>query len=111
MNIKTNIIDVTIDKIAEYPQIICFINPKHEFYHLKIDWIKEQLENGLKIKLLYLEGEKRSIGFIEYIPGENCWRSVNAKDYMFIHCLWINITNKLRMILNIIFCYFNYCSF
>ncbi len=24
------------------------------------------------------------------MPGEYCWRSVNAKGYMFIHCLWVN---------------------
>jgi len=76
--------------LSDHPQVICFINPKHEFYSKKIDWLKEQFNNGLKIKLLYLNGEKRPIGFIEYIPGENCWRSVNAKGYMFIHCLWTN---------------------
>ncbi|UCB44476.1 MAG: GNAT family N-acetyltransferase [Spirochaetota bacterium] len=52
--------------------------------------MKEQFQNGLKIKLLYLTGEKRPIGFIEYVPGEYCWRSVDAKGYMFIHCLWTN---------------------
>jgi len=90
MNLETNIVEISADNIAEHPQAICFINPKHEFYHKKIAWLKEQFENGLKIKLLYLKGEKKPIGFIEYIPGEYCWRSVNAKGYMFIHCLWTN---------------------
>jgi hypothetical protein len=44
----------------------------------------------LKIKLLYLEGEKRPAGFIEYVPGEYCWRAVDAGGYVFIHCLWTN---------------------
>ena len=90
MNFETNIVEVTADNLAEHPQAICFINPKHEFYHKKIDWLKTQFENELKIKLLYLEGEKRPIGFIEYVPGEYCWRSVSAKGYLFIHCLWTN---------------------
>lgn len=90
MNSKMNIIEVTTDNIKEHPQAICFINPKHEFYHKKIDWLKEQFANGLRIKLLYLEGEKRPIGFIEYVPGEHCWRAVNAKGYLFIHCVWTN---------------------
>ena len=90
MSLETTIIDVTIDNISKHPQVICFINPKHEFYYKKVDWLKEQYENGLKIKLLYLKGEKKPVGFIEYIPGEHCWRSVNAKGYMFIHCLWTN---------------------
>jgi hypothetical protein len=84
------IIEVSLDNLADHPQVICFINPKHEFYHKKVEWLKEQFNHGLRIKLLYLEGEKRPVGFIEYIPGEYCWRSVNAKGYMFIHCLWTN---------------------
>jgi hypothetical protein len=89
-NSETNIVEVSADNITEHPQVICFINPKHEFYYKKVDWLKEQYKNGLKIKLLYLTGEKRPVGFIEYVPGEYCWRSVDAKGYMFIHCLWTN---------------------
>ena len=88
MSLKTKFIDVTADNITKYPQAICFINPKHEYFHLKIEWIKEQYKNGLKIKLLFKEGHDKPVGFIEYIPGENCWRSVDARGYMFIHCLW-----------------------
>lgn len=90
MNLKHTIVGVTPDNISEHPQVVCFINPKHEYYQKKIDWLIKQFENGLKIKLLYLENEKRPIGYIEYVPGEYCWRSVNAKGYMFIHCLWTN---------------------
>ncbi|MFC1635520.1 hypothetical protein ACFL5Z_11820 [Planctomycetota bacterium] len=55
MSPKTTIVDVTPDIIADYPQIICYINPKHEFYHLKIEWLKKRYKEGLKIKLLYLD--------------------------------------------------------
>jgi hypothetical protein len=88
--IRTKIVEVSSENIAEHPQAICFINPKHELYHKKVDRLAEQFENGLKIKLLYLEGEKRPVGFIEYVPGEHCWRAVNARGYVFIHCLWTN---------------------
>jgi hypothetical protein len=90
MNLETNIVEVTPENITEHPQAICFINPKHPYYNKKVDWLKEQFKNGLKIQLLYLKGEKRPIGFIEYTPGEYSWRSVNARGYMFIHCLWTN---------------------
>ncbi len=90
MRPETTIVEVTEDNISQHPQAICFINPKHQFYPKKIEWLKGQFKNGLKIKLLYLEGEKRPTGFIEYVPGEFCWRSVNAKGHMFIHCLWTN---------------------
>jgi hypothetical protein len=88
-NLSYNIISVTPENFNDHPQAICFINPKHECYNMKVEWFREQCEKGLRIKILYVKGEKRSVGFIEYIPGEYCWRAVNAKDFMFIHCLWI----------------------
>ena len=90
MNAELEMIEISANNIDEHPQAICFINPKHAFYHKKIEWLQDQLKNGLKIKLLYVKGEKRPIGFIEYVPGKYCWRSVRADGYMFIHCLWIN---------------------
>lgn len=90
MNFNTKIVEVTFANISEHPQSVCFINPKQETYHKKPDWLKQQFTNGLRIKLLYIENEKRPVGFVEYVPGEYCWRAVDAKGYMFIHCLWTN---------------------
>lgn len=90
MNLRTKIVEVNIENIARYPQAICFINPSNEHFHKKVEWLQEQFEKGLKIKLLFIEGEKRAVGYIEYVPGESCWRAVNAKGFMFIHCLWTN---------------------
>jgi len=75
--------------LANYPQVICFINPKNKYYSLKIDWIKKRFKEGLIIKLLQLPDENKIAGYIEYIPGENAWRGVKAHDYLFIHCLWV----------------------
>jgi len=82
------LVDVTAANIGEHPQAICFINPKHEHFRHKVDWLKRQFACGLKIKLLYPVGAKRAAGYIEYVPGEHCWRAVQANGYMFIHCLW-----------------------
>ncbi len=87
---QAKMVRVTAENIADHPQAICFINPNHELYHKKVDWLQEQFRNGLTIQLLYLPGEKRAVGFVEYTPGECCWRAVSAKGYMFIHCLWTN---------------------
>ena len=87
---NVSIVKITADNLIDHPQTICFINPKHELYHKKVEWLQERFQEGLKIKLLYIEGEKRPVGFIEYVPGEFCWRAVDAKDYMFIHCLYTN---------------------
>ncbi len=81
-------VEVTPGTIAEHPGAICFINPKHPLFGRKVEWFAERFREGLRIKLLYLHGEKRPAGFIEYVPGEFCWRAVQAKGYMFIHCLW-----------------------
>ncbi|HOF03496.1 MAG TPA: hypothetical protein PLT58_06025 [Atribacterota bacterium] len=48
------IIEINENNLSGYPQIICFINPKHEYYNLKIDWLKERFKEGLKIKLLQI---------------------------------------------------------
>ncbi len=88
MKFKTTIVEVTDKNFMDHPQAICFINPKHEHYHKKVDWYKREFRNGLKIKLLYIEEEKRPVGFIEFVPGEHCWRAVRAENYMFIHCMW-----------------------
>lgn len=90
------IITVNADNLGDYPQAICFINPKNEYYNLKIAWLKKQFKKGLVIKLLKLKQTKKIIGFIEYLPGEEAWRAVNAIDYLFIHCLWVS-PNKNRL--------------
>lgn len=73
----------------------CFHNPQHEAHVIKKQWIKEQFSNGLTIKHLFIEGEKKACGFIEYISGENTWRAVDAENYLFIHCIWIT-PNKYK---------------
>lgn len=85
-NIK--IINIDEKNISEYPPT-CFLNPENKGYLIKIKWLKRRFNEGLKIKQMYLEGEKKAIGFIEYIPGEFAWRAVDAKGFMFIHCIWI----------------------
>jgi len=82
------IIDVNQNNLSEYPQVVCFINPKNEYHGLKMTWLKDRFKEGLKIKLLQTDDKKIS-GFIEYTLGDNAWRAVDAKNYLFIHCLWI----------------------
>ena len=89
MNQQTSIVTLTPGNYTEYG-CRCFLNPKHEGHLKKLAWLKERFAEGLTIKHLFIEGEKKPIGFIEYVPGEYAWRSVNASGYMFIHCIWIN---------------------
>jgi len=61
--------------------------PKSPGYRNKLVWLRERFDEGLTIKIVY-EGE-RSVGFIEYIPGEHTWRVVDAPGYLVIQCLWV----------------------
>lgn len=82
------IVDVNKHNISEYVPT-CFLNPMNEGYQTKLGWIKKRFSEGMKIKLLYAGQDKKCNGFIEYIPGEYAWRAVDAKGYLFIHCIWL----------------------
>ncbi len=68
--------------------------PKTEGYRRKRDWLEQRFSEGMKIKILY-EG-KRSVGFIEYIPGQFAWRAVEAQGYLVVHCLWVVGSGKKK---------------
>ena len=80
---------VTVDSanVDEYGFFCYKSKPKAEGYRRKLDWLRQRLAEGMKLKILY-ENE-RSVGFIEYTPGEHAWRAVNAPGYSVMHCLWI----------------------
>jgi len=67
--------------------LFCVKNPKYEGFQLKLNWLIERWNEGLKLKILK-KGNDR-IGFIEYTPGEFAWRPVQAKGYLFIQCLMV----------------------
>ncbi len=94
MSEKTHIVIVNEQNLSYHPGVICFINPKHPSYSLKVEWLKERFSEGLRIKLLYIGGQKKAAGFIEYVPGEFAWRAVSAKEYLFIHCLYVYPNNN-----------------
>jgi ribosomal protein S18 acetylase RimI-like enzyme len=61
--------------------------PKAVGYGQKLNWLRERFAEGMRIKILY-EG-KRSVGFVEYLPGEFAWRAVHAPGYFLVHCIWV----------------------
>ncbi len=81
-----NIITVTKDNIDECG-FFCLGNKKAEGYSAKYEWLEKRFNEGLVIKLVK-DDKGKNESFIEYIPGEYAWRTVNAKDYMFIHCIF-----------------------
>ena len=79
------IVDVNLDNVDKLGFFCRMSKMKTEGNQRKLSWVKKRFEEGLKIKMLELPER----GFIEYIPGEFAWRPVDAKGYMFIHCLWV----------------------
>ena len=82
------IINIDQNNILEYSPT-CFLNSENKGYQVKLKWLKKRFSEGMKIKQLYLEEGGKAIGFIEYMPGEYAWRAIEAKEFMFIHCIWI----------------------
>ncbi len=88
------IIDTSADNILDYG--ICgYKDIRKAGYPEKIAWLKDRFTEGLKIKTLY-SGRDGTQGMIEYIPGEYCWRPVEASGYMFIHCILSGFKNVYK---------------
>ena len=80
------VIEVSLPQLGQLP--CCGIkNTEHEGHRCKRAWLEEQLAAGLRARILLTE-DKRQCGYIEYLPGEQAWRGVDAPGYMFIHCIW-----------------------
>jgi N-acetylglutamate synthase-like GNAT family acetyltransferase len=82
---RAKLIEVTADNVAEKGFFCYMSKAKSAGYQQKLNWLKARFAEGLRIKMFELPQR----GFIEYIPGEYAWRTVDAKGYMFIHCLWV----------------------
>ncbi len=85
MKSLAKLIDVTAENVAERGFFCYMSKTEAEGYKRKLHWLKARFAEGLRIKMYELPQR----GFIEYIPGEYAWRTVDAKGYMFIHCLWV----------------------
>ena len=91
---EIEIIDTNADNILEYG--ICgYKDVKRAGYPEKIEWLKDRFQEGLKIKTLYSERDSTQ-GMLEYIPGEYCWRPVEASGYMFIHCIFVGFKRAYK---------------
>ncbi len=62
-------------------------------FRRKTNWLKERYAEGLRYKVLRSK-EFGDIGMIEYAPGEQAWRPVEAAGYLVIHCLWVKGKRK-----------------
>lgn len=83
-----SIITVDSGNVDEFG-LFCVKNRKHPGYTSKRAWLEQRFKEGLRIKMiLTVEGEQA--GFLESVPGEYTWRTIEADDYLVIHCIWVN---------------------
>lgn len=84
--------EVTLEKVG--PEnlaacgIGCLTSPKNLGYQPKVEWLQRRFAEGLRF-LLYRDEKRKPLGFLEYVPGEYAWRPVDAKGWLFVHCLWV----------------------
>jgi GNAT superfamily N-acetyltransferase len=91
---KVQIIEMTPKDARKVP--LCgHKDPSKEAYQHKFQWIKKRMSEGLKVKMLNTPDDDL-VGYIEYVPGECAWRAVNAENYMFIHCIYMQAGCKGR---------------
>jgi len=81
------IVTVDASNVAERGFFCRKSKPGESGYNRKLEWLGQRFSEGLMIKILY--ENDRSVGFIEYVPGESSWRAVSAPDYTVIHCIWV----------------------
>ena len=86
------IVDTDADNIAACS--FCGYKPgRTEGHRRKCDWLKQCYAEGLRYKVLRSR-ELGDIGMIEYAPGSQAWRPVEAEGYLVIHCLMVNGKHK-----------------
>ncbi len=82
------VVDTNADNIGQC-SICRYKNAKNLGYSRKTKWLKERYAEGLRLKVLRSE-KFGDVGFIEYAPGHQAWRPVEAEGYLVIHCLMVN---------------------
>ena len=71
----------------EKEHICCAISSNNDVQvSSKKAWLADRFDDGL----VFLKSIERGKCFIEYIPAEYAWNPIEAKEYMYIDCLWVS---------------------
>jgi hypothetical protein len=89
------ILDLTPENIADYGICGYKNTKKHRELRRKIEWINKYYPKGLRIKAL-LSKKSGYQGMLEYIPGKYAHRPVDARGYMFIHCIFVGFKKEFK---------------
>ena len=83
----TKIIEVTPDNVKE-ETLFCIKDIKKPGFESKRKWFEKRYKEGLRLKILK-DSTDKMLGFIESIHVVVAWRTVDADNFMFIHCIYI----------------------
>lgn len=79
-------IKVTKENIKQ-EHICCAITDNNDVQvSSKKEWLTHCFDDGL----VFLKSKERGKCFIEYIPAENAWVPIVARNYMYINCFWVS---------------------
>ena len=92
---EAEIIDLNPNNFVDYGVCGYKDAKKHLELRKKFEWFKKYYPKGLRIKIV-ISKEGGYQGMIEYIPGEYAHRPVEAKGYMFIHCLFVGFKKEFK---------------
>ncbi|NJD01181.1 MAG: GNAT family N-acetyltransferase [Ruminiclostridium sp.] len=82
------VIEITPDNILDIG-MFCGSEDQYKYgINRKARWFEKRYKEGLRIKISVNE-EGIKTGMIEYVPGEFTWRTIRAKGYTVIHCLYV----------------------
>ena len=84
---EVTIVTVDAANVDEYGFFCYKSKPKAAGYQQNLCWLRQRFAEGLRIKILF-QG-RRSVGFVEYTPGESAWRAVHAPGCLVVHCIWV----------------------
>ena len=91
---RMELIDITPENASDFA--CCgILSRDHPGRMAKLRWMTMQFRLGLRAKIL-AGPDGKQCGYIEYIPGERAWRGVDARGYMFVHCIWIHVKREQR---------------
>lgn len=86
-------INLTIDNLENEHLCCAIADKKHQVgVRVKKDWLKDSIEEGHVFRKLNAKGKV----FIEYAPLEKAWVPVIGENYMYIYCLWVSGSLKVK---------------
>jgi hypothetical protein len=105
---KTEIVAIYKQNLADDSGVICFINPKPPSYSLNTKWLKEGFSESLPIKLLKARELKKPLDLSNTFPENLPGGRFRSETIVFIHCLYV-YPNYHKNIENLLFP-FSHCA-